>query len=68
MKYILSILSKEKIIKASTFFKLVTCRSVADALFNCNKLFEIEIRWILLIIRKKKKVFHNMEVSDAFSD
>lgn len=31
MKSILSILSKEKIVKASTFFKLVTCRSVADA-------------------------------------
>lgn len=34
MKSILSILSKEKIVKALTFFKLVTCRSVASAKFK----------------------------------
>lgn len=68
MKYILSIFSKEKIIKVSIFFKFVICRLVVDVLFNCNKLFEIEIRWILLIIRKKKKVFYNMEVFDVFLD
>lgn len=44
MKYILSVFSKEKIIKVSIFFKFVICRLVVDVLFNCNKLFEIEIR------------------------
>ena len=50
MKCILSIFSKVKIAKAPAGFKLdMTCRSVADALFYCTTLFEIENIYMIML-------------------